>query len=98
MTPFALPGFCRTRTTPAVISQRPSRAFIASEHATMFGFAEIQVVSFADLYAGKIMAALVRQHPRDLFDIRDLLAAEGISEAIRQAFCRLSDQPRQAHC
>ncbi|RWQ45680.1 MAG: nucleotidyl transferase AbiEii/AbiGii toxin family protein [Mesorhizobium sp.] len=51
-----------------------------------FGFAEIQVVSFADLYAGKIMAALDRQHPRDLFDIRDLLANEGISNELRQAF------------
>jgi len=51
-----------------------------------FGFAEIAVVSFADLYAGKIVAALDRQHPRDLFDIRDLLANEGIDEALRQAF------------
>jgi predicted nucleotidyltransferase component of viral defense system len=51
-----------------------------------FGFAEIQVVSFADLYAGKIMAALDRQHPRDLFDIRDLLANEGITDELRKAF------------
>ena len=51
-----------------------------------FGFAEIAVVSFADLYAGKIVAALDRQHPRDLFDIRDLLANEGIDDALRQAF------------
>lgn len=51
-----------------------------------FGFAEIQVVSFADLYAGKIMAALDRQHPRDLFDIRDLLANEGVTDELRQAF------------
>ena len=51
-----------------------------------YGFAEIQVVSFADLYAGKIMAALDRQHPRDLFDIRDLLRNEGISDDLRQAF------------
>lgn len=51
-----------------------------------FGFAEMQVVSLADLYAGKIMAALDRQHPRDLFDIRDLLANEGISDELRQAF------------
>lgn len=36
-----------------------------------FGFAEMPVVSFPDLYAGKIMAALDRQHPRDLFDVRD---------------------------
>jgi predicted nucleotidyltransferase component of viral defense system len=51
-----------------------------------FGFAEIAVVSFADLYAGKIVAALDRQHPRDLFDVRDLLANEGIDHALRRAF------------
>jgi predicted nucleotidyltransferase component of viral defense system len=31
-----------------------------------FGFAEMQLVSFPDLYAGKLVAALDRQHPRDL--------------------------------
>lgn len=51
-----------------------------------FGFAEIQVVSFADLYAGKLVAALDRQHPRDLFDVRDLLATEGLSDDLRRAF------------
>lgn len=51
-----------------------------------FGFAEFQLVSFADLYAGKIVAALDRQHPRDLFDGRELLANEGIDDALRDAF------------
>jgi hypothetical protein len=51
-----------------------------------FGFAEIEVVSFADLYAGKLVAALDRQHPRDLFDVQHLLAAEGIDDALYQAF------------
>lgn len=51
-----------------------------------FGFAAIQVVSFADLYAGKLVAALDRQHPRDLFDVRDLLAHEGIDARLRNAF------------
>jgi hypothetical protein len=51
-----------------------------------FGYAAIQVVSFADLYAGKIVAALDRQHPRDLFDVRDLLANEGIDDDLRTAF------------
>jgi hypothetical protein len=51
-----------------------------------FGFAEMQVVSFADIYAGKIVAALDRQHPRDLFDVRELLANEGIDDALRKAF------------
>jgi Nucleotidyl transferase AbiEii toxin, Type IV TA system len=51
-----------------------------------FGFAEMPVVSFADLYAGKIVAALDRQHPRDLFDVRDLLVHEGIDDNLRKAF------------
>lgn len=51
-----------------------------------YGFAEIRVVSFADLYAGKIVAALDRQHPRDLFDVRDLLCREGIDDNLRRAF------------
>ena len=38
-----------------------------------FGFAEVQVLAFADLYAGKLAAALSRQHPRDLFDVGLLL-------------------------
>lgn len=50
-----------------------------------FGFAKIQVLSFADLYAGKIMAALDRQHPRDLFDVHLLLEEEGISDELRTA-------------
>ena len=51
-----------------------------------FGFAEMTVVSHADLYAGQPMAALDRQHPRDLFDVRDLLAHEGLSDAPRRGF------------
>jgi len=51
-----------------------------------FGFAEMKVLSFADLYAGKIVAAFDRQHPRDLIDIRDLLANEGIDDRLRAAF------------
>jgi predicted nucleotidyltransferase component of viral defense system len=51
-----------------------------------FGFAEMPLVHFADLYAGKIMAALDRQHPRDLFDVRHLLANEGIDDTMRKAF------------
>ncbi|MEE9445738.1 MAG: nucleotidyl transferase AbiEii/AbiGii toxin family protein [Cocleimonas sp.] len=50
-----------------------------------FGFAEVPVVTLEDLYAGKICAALDRQHPRDLFDIKILLENEGITENIRKA-------------
>ena len=51
-----------------------------------FGGATIQVVSFADLYAGKIMASLSRQHPRDWYDVHGLLANEGIDDKLRAAF------------
>lgn len=51
-----------------------------------FGFAEIQVVSLPDLYAGKLCAAFDRQHPRDFFDVLLLLENEGVTEQIRQAF------------
>jgi predicted nucleotidyltransferase component of viral defense system len=51
-----------------------------------FGYAQTQLVSFADLYAGKIVAALDRQHPRDLFDAAQLLAYEGITDDLRAAF------------
>jgi predicted nucleotidyltransferase component of viral defense system len=46
----------------------------------------ITTVSLADLYGGKICAALDRQHPRDLFDIKLLLENEGITNDIRRAF------------
>lgn len=64
----------------------PQRSPVSAAVEDQFGFAEIQVVSFADLYAGKLVAALDRQHPRDLFNVRDLLANEGIDDAIRKAF------------
>ena len=46
----------------------------------------VKCASFADLYGGKICAALDRQHPRDLFDIKILLEHEGITDKIRKAF------------
>lgn len=46
----------------------------------------INMVSLPDLYGGKICAALDRQHPRDLFDIKLLLENEGVTDDIRHAF------------
>jgi predicted nucleotidyltransferase component of viral defense system len=47
---------------------------------------EIPVVSLADVYGGKLVAAMDRQHPRDLFDVMQLFAHEGITPEIRHAF------------
>lgn len=48
--------------------------------------ATMQILSPADLYGGKICAALDRQHPRGLFDIKLLLENEGLTDETRQAF------------
>jgi predicted nucleotidyltransferase component of viral defense system len=59
-------------------------------------FATIQVVAFGQLYGGKICAALDRQHPRDLFDVKYLLANEGFTPEVKQGFllCLIgSDRP-----
>lgn len=49
-------------------------------------FTSVQTLSMADLYGGKLCAALDRQHPRDLFDVKLLLEDKGITPEIRRAF------------
>lgn len=49
-------------------------------------FCTINVVSLGQLYGGKICAALDRQHPRDLFDVKLLLENEGFTQEIKTGF------------
>lgn len=56
-------------------------------------FAAINVVSLAELYGGKICAALDRQHPRDLFDVKLLLENEGLTDDIWGRFQNKPDKP-----
>ncbi|TCA47794.1 nucleotidyl transferase AbiEii/AbiGii toxin family protein [Rhizobium leguminosarum bv. viciae] len=51
-----------------------------------FGFAEMQVVAFEDLFGGKMHAAVDRQHPRDLFDIKLLYENEGLTDPLFRTF------------
>lgn len=44
------------------------------------------VVPLGQLYGGKICAALDRQHPRDLFDVKYLLKYEGFTNEIKKGF------------
>ena len=64
----------------------PETRSVSEAVEAAFGFAEIPVLSFADLYAGKIVAALDRQLPHDLFDVRNLLVNEGIEGILRRTF------------
>ena len=65
-----------TRSLP--ISKKVADEFGVDFHANC--------LSFEDVYGGKICAALDRQHPRDLFDIKVLFENEGITENIKHAF------------
>lgn len=49
-------------------------------------FCAIPLVPLSQLYGGKICAALDRQHPRDLFDVKLLLDNEGFTDEIKQGF------------
>ena len=64
----------------------PQERAVSNIVQEQFGYAEVQVVSFPDLYAGKLLAALDRQHPRDFFDVHGLLRNEGIDDRLRDAF------------
>lgn len=47
---------------------------------------ELPLLSPEDIYGGKLVAAMDRQHPRDLFDVMELFAHGGITPGIRRAF------------
>ena len=61
---------------------------------SLFGMeVDARIVSLPQLYGGKISAALLRQHPRDLFDVRQMdIPLSAVKEGI--IFCLLgSDRP-----
>ncbi|MCW3467370.1 nucleotidyl transferase AbiEii/AbiGii toxin family protein [Chitinophaga nivalis] len=59
-------------------------------------FCIMPVVPIGQLFGGKIIAALDRQHPRDLFDVKHLLEIEGFTQEIKEGFLHYllcSDRP-----
>jgi predicted nucleotidyltransferase component of viral defense system len=67
---------------------RPARraAITPTARDVLMADLEIPVVSLEDVYGGKLVAAMDRQHPRDLFDVMQLFEHEGITPGIRRAF------------
>jgi hypothetical protein len=51
--------------------------------------AEMQVLSFKELYGGKVCAALDRQHPRDLFDMAQFYKSHSLEE-VKEGFLVLA--------
>ena len=84
-------------TTPVVRGTvHPARNMVVRPRVEeAFGFASVKVLSFADLYAGKLAAALSRQHPRDLFDDRLVAGGRtGGSGALADFSCLPNVQPQ----
>ncbi|MCF8708526.1 nucleotidyl transferase AbiEii/AbiGii toxin family protein [Rhizorhapis sp. SPR117] len=76
----------------------PERRDVSPAVEDEFGYASIQVVSFEDLFGGKLHAAVDRQHPRDLFDVKLLYENEGLTDALFRTFLvYVASSPRPAH-
>lgn len=78
----------------------PSVALNLTDLAQELFFTELKlpVLAREELYASKLVAALDRQHPRDLFDMWLLLNAEGISPSMVDCFvCYLAGHNRPVH-
>ncbi len=78
------PNFVIRGTVSAPAKRTVSKKVVATFEMS----ASIMTVANTDLYGGKICAALDRQHPRDLFDIKVLLENEGVTPEIRRAKLR----------
>ena len=65
----------------------PERRSLTSAAQQMFSAnVEVPVLTPPELYGSKLVAALDRQHPRDLFDMQLLLASAGWTEPLLDCF------------
>jgi len=63
------------------------RRTLTESTAEMFGAElELPVLATAELYGSKLVAAMDRQHPRDLFDVWQMFASDGLSDAMVECF------------
>lgn len=65
----------------------PNKAPLCEAAQEQFdAFCAMPLVPLAQLYGGKLCAALDRQHPRDLFDVKLLFENEGFTDEIKRGF------------
>ena len=90
----------KIETTPVTrgVVFEPGLKRVASTVEDQFGFAEMNLVSFEDIYGGKICAALDRQHPRDLYDIAKLYENEGLTDDLFRAFLVYAASSKRPLC
>jgi len=69
------------------ILQEPNERVLCEKAQNSFDASCLMpVVPIAQLFGGKIVAALDRQHPRDLFDVKYMLENEGFTSQIKEGF------------
>ena len=65
----------------------PEKRSLSARTAEMFSVElEAPILSTAELYGSKLVAAMDRQHPRDLFDVWQMFEADGLSDAAVECF------------
>ena len=67
-----------------IIAETDTMILCDKAQETFDKFCEVRTVSRKQLWGGKINAALDRQHPRDLFDVRNLINEIGYSTDIKE--------------
>jgi predicted nucleotidyltransferase component of viral defense system len=71
------------RGTVLPVTRRP----LSTKTRDLFGLEfDAPTLDVAEVYAGKLVAALDRQHPRDLFDVWQLFETGGITDAMVDCF------------
>jgi predicted nucleotidyltransferase component of viral defense system len=68
------------------LSEPQKRVLSAKAQKDFEAFCAINVIPLGQLYGGKIYAAMDRQHPRDLFDVKYLLVNEGFNQEVKEGF------------
>lgn len=66
--------------------KEPENVSICDSAEELFGYIDFPILSKMETFGGKICAALDRQHPRDLFDIYQLIQNGGITDEIIKGF------------
>lgn len=74
------------------------RALSENTQNTFFTDIELPVLHPDEIYGSKLVAAMDRQHPRDLFDVLELYARDGLTPGIVECFiCYLAGHNRPVH-
>jgi Nucleotidyl transferase AbiEii toxin, Type IV TA system len=78
--------------------QPENRPLSAVAQDLFFSDIELPILHTDELYGSKLVAAMDRQHPRDLFDVLGVLEEHGLNEGMVECFvCYLAGHNRPVH-